>query len=405
MQKRADGKGSKSVAAVIRESYNIIKNVNKKVLSAILCAVMLMAILGFITRYYTVGYDVYYEDVNIGVTSNKKEAIEAYSDAATDVMECDRGTLDGDLRFVMTIAPVEDMLYSDIYRGIVEAAKGREDCYSIKSGDVRVAHVKTLEEARAAVDGFVASFNREDAVLSADYRIVKSREIITEIVDAEEAQRLIAQSGLFTVVYEDISEEEYEIPYNTTYIEDETLPEGTEVCTNEGVKGKGVRRTVVSYENGVKTHQGQPIGNVVEAPVDRVVLRGTGKMAGLVKNSLPWPSAGSFTSAYGRRWGRNHNGVDIAAKTGTPVYAPAMGTVTFSATKSGYGNYVMIDHGNGYVTTYAHMSSRSVKVGDIVSKGDLVGAVGATGRVTGSHLHFEILLNGSYVDPMLYIEG
>ena len=82
-----------------------------------------------------------------------------------------------------------------------------------------------------------------------------------------------------------------------------------------------------------------------------------------------------------------------------------MGKVTFSDTRSGYGNYIMIDHGNGYVTTYAHMTERFVKEGDMVAQGDLIGTVGSTGRVTGPHLHFEILCDGSYVDPMLYIAG
>ncbi len=405
MQKRTDGNKTMSVAAVIRESFNIIKNINRKALSAILCAVMLISTFGFITKYYTLGYNVYYEDVNIGVTSNKEEAIEAYTDAAEDVKECNRGELKGDLRFVMTIASVEDMLYSDIYRGIVEAAKGKEDCYSIKTSGVNVAHLKTEEEAKTAVDNYVASFEREDATLYSEYTIAKTREIVTEIVDINEAQKRIAESGLFTVVYKDVFEEEYEIPYNTTIVEDEKLPEGTEVCTQEGVVGKGVRKAVTFYENGVKKHDVDPISSVVEAPVDKIIVKGTGKMAGLAKNSLPWPSEGTFTSAYGRRWGRNHNGIDIAAKPGTPIYAPAMGTVTYSATRSGYGNYIMIDHGNGYVTTYAHMTARNVNEGDVVLQGDLIGTVGSTGRVTGPHLHFEILLDGKYVDPMLYIAG
>lgn len=405
MQKRADGKRTLSVAAVIRESYNIIKNINKRVLSAILCAVMLISTFGIIAKYYTVGYNVYYEDVNIGVTANKEDALDAYTDAKADVMQCSLGRLDGDLKFVMTIASVDELLDGDIYRAIVEAAKGKEDCYSIESSGVSIACLKTEEEARMAVDSFVASFNREDAALYTSYTIGKAKEIITEIVDVDEAVRRIGESGLLTVVYKDVYEEEYEIPFFTTYVEDETLPEGTEVCTQEGIKGKGVRRAVDLYENGVKVQAGSLISSVVEAPVDKIVVKGTGTMAGLAKNSLPWPSEGTFTSGYGRRWGRSHNGIDIAATPGTPIYAPAMGTVTFSDTKSGYGNYVMIDHGNGYVTTYAHMTARKVQVGDIVMPGDLIGTVGSTGRVTGPHLHFEILCNGKYVDPMLYIAG
>lgn len=405
MQKRADVNNKISVAAVIREGRNIIKNVDKRVLSAMLCAIMLISTFGFVTKYYTIGYDVYYEDVNIGVTSNKEEAIEAYTDAVTDVRKCRMGELRGDLRFVMTIASVEDMLGSDIYRGIVEAAKGKEDCYSIECDGIAVAHLKTRDEAYEAVNNHIASYNREDAMLYSSYTIAATKEIVTEIVTVEEAERKIAESGLFTVVYKDLYQEEYEIPFNTTIIEDEKVPEGVEMCTQEGVVGKGVRRAVILYENGVQKQDVEPISSLVEAPVDRIIVKGTGKMAGLVENTLPWPSEGRFTSGYGRRWGRNHTGIDIAAKPGTPIYAPAMGTVTFSDTRSGYGNYIMIDHGNGYVTTYAHMTTRYVKEGDVVAEGTLIGTVGSTGRVTGPHLHFEILCNGSYVDPMLYIAG
>lgn len=405
MQKRADGKISMSVAAVIRESYNIIKNINKKVLSAMLCAVMLISTFGVIAKYYTLGYSVYYEDINIGVTSNKEDAMVAYTDAKEAVMACKRSRLEGDLSFVMTIASVDELLDSDIYRGIVEAAEGKEDCYRIESDGVSIACLRTMEDAEAAIESFVASFNRNDAAIYSGYVISKSKEIVTEIVSVDEAVRLIGESGLITVVYKDIYEEAYEIPFFTTTVEDENVPEGTEFCSVEGVVGKGVRRTVVFYENGVKKHDVDPISSVVVAPVDKVIVKGTGKMKGLVKNTLPWPSDGTFTSPYGSRWGRNHDGIDIAAKPGTPIYAPAMGKVTFSATRSGYGNYVVIDHGNGYETTYAHMTDRFVKEGDMVAQGDLIGTVGSTGRVTGPHLHFEILCNGSYVDPMLYIAG
>lgn len=405
MQKRTDSKTFISVAAVIRESYNILKNINRKVLSAMLCAVMLISTFGIIAKYYTVGYSVYYEDVNVGIASNKEDAMDAYSSAAEDVLECNRGRIEGDLRFVMTIASVEELIGSDIYRAIVEAAKGKEECFAIKSNGMNVACVRTEEEAKCAVANFVARFGREDAVLSSDYVIGKTKEIVTEIVDVTEAERRIAQSGLFTVMYQDVYEEEYEIPFNTEIVDDEKYLEGTEVCVQEGAVGRGVRRAVVYYENGVQKHHASPISSMVQEPVNRVIVKGTGKMDGLEKETLPWPSNGNFTSGYGRRWGRNHNGIDIAAKPGTPIYSPAIGTVTFSDTRSGYGNYVMIDHGNGYVTTYAHMTERHVEVGDVVAQGQLIGTVGSTGRVTGPHLHFEILLNGSFVDPMDYIAG
>ncbi len=97
-----------------------------------------------------------------------------------------------------------------------------------------------------------------------------------------------------------------------------------------------------------------------------------------------------------------HTGTDIAGNSGDPIVAAASGTVTFSGVNSGYGNCVMIDHGGGISTLYAHMSSINVSKGDTLVQGDMVGRVGSTGNSTGPHLHFEVLLGGTPVHPMLY---
>ena len=101
---------------------------------------------------------------------------------------------------------------------------------------------------------------------------------------------------------------------------------------------------------------------------------------------------------------RNHKGIDIAAPTGTPIYASMGGTVIASNYSSSYGNLVYIDHGNGVVTRYAHMNTQSpFSVGQRVEQGQQIGAVGSTGNSTGPHLHFEIRVNGTAVDPMRYL--
>ena len=115
--------------------------------------------------------------------------------------------------------------------------------------------------------------------------------------------------------------------------------------------------------------------------------------------SLMWPVSGSIWSEFGPRNGRHHGGIDIGAPRGTNVVAADGGTVITSTSGGSYGNYVAISHGNGITTLYAHLSSRSVSVGDTVSKGQLIGHVGSTGNATGSHLHFEVSVNGSRVNP------
>jgi len=103
------------------------------------------------------------------------------------------------------------------------------------------------------------------------------------------------------------------------------------------------------------------------------------------------------------RWGRMHEGIDIAATIGTPIHAAASGTVIHAGWLGGYGNLVVVDHGDGLATAYAHASAILVAVGQQVSQGDTLSLVGSTGNSTGPHLHFEVRVNGSAVDPLLYL--
>ena len=119
--------------------------------------------------------------------------------------------------------------------------------------------------------------------------------------------------------------------------------------------------------------------------------------------SLIKPVSGVLTSRYGYRWGRTHTGIDIGVPTGTPVKASASGTVTFAGWKGSLGNLVVISHGNGVQTYYGHNSKILVKAGQSVSQGEVIAKAGSTGRSTGSHVHFEIRVNGSAYNPLGYV--
>lgn len=121
--------------------------------------------------------------------------------------------------------------------------------------------------------------------------------------------------------------------------------------------------------------------------------------------SLIRPVSGVVTSRFGARWGRSHKGVDIGAPVGTTIYAAASGTVTVSqyGYNGGYGNYLMITHGNGVQTLYGHCTSLLVTVGTQVTQGQAIATVGSTGNSTGPHLHFEIRVNGIAQNPQNYV--
>jgi murein DD-endopeptidase MepM/ murein hydrolase activator NlpD len=125
--------------------------------------------------------------------------------------------------------------------------------------------------------------------------------------------------------------------------------------------------------------------------------------------SMIWPVNGTVTSGFGYRihpiLGKRllHTGIDIAAGSGTAIWAADSGKVIYATWSGGYGNTVAIDHGGGISTLYAHQSSMAVSYGQTVSKGEVIGYVGSTGYSTGPHLHFEVRVNGTPVDPMGYL--
>lgn len=140
--------------------------------------------------------------------------------------------------------------------------------------------------------------------------------------------------------------------------------------------------------------------------------------AGIVagKGEFEWPLPAPYgkdyiTSGSGSRYNpvtgmyeNSHGAIDIGAPAMTPIYAAANGTVVMSTWHDSYGNFVKIDHGNGWSTLYAHQTKRVAKVGESVSAGDLIGYVGSTGDSTGNHLHFEIRYNDNRLDPLQFFE-
>ncbi|NLY43332.1 MAG: peptidoglycan DD-metalloendopeptidase family protein [Clostridiaceae bacterium] len=196
-----------------------------------------------------------------------------------------------------------------------------------------------------------------------------------------------------------------EIPYEVKEIKDDSMYQGRRVVVEEGVKGEQKVEAEIIRINGIE--EGKDILTTVvlsepKAQTERVGTKplppkhGTGEFRR--------PIYGVLTSRYGWRGREMHNGIDIAANTGDPIYAADGGKVIFAGRQGSYGLLVKIHHDNEYVTYYGHCSKILVKVGDRVAKGEVIAKVGSTGRSTGPHLHFEVRKNGVPQNPLDYLK-
>jgi murein DD-endopeptidase MepM/ murein hydrolase activator NlpD len=147
----------------------------------------------------------------------------------------------------------------------------------------------------------------------------------------------------------------------------------------------------------------QAASAALTARIQAAQAQSSGPSATPSSAGLIWPAAGPITSPFGWRWGRMHEGIDIGAPYGAPIYAAASGTIIYCGWESGYGNLTVIDHGGNLATAYGHQSSIVVACGQAVTQGQVIGYVGSTGHSTGPHLHFEVRINGAPVDPMGYL--
>ncbi len=204
-----------------------------------------------------------------------------------------------------------------------------------------------------------------------------------------------------TVEYMEYTEE---IDFETEYNDTDSLYEGDRKITQQGDAGEKKITGYIVKENGRQVDRKIEEEKILSEPVTRIVARGTAKRPTTVASgSFSSPTRGRLTSGFGTRWGRMHNGIDVAGPTGTPVNSADAGSVEFAGYRGSYGNLVIINHENGYQTYYAHLNAINVSRGDRVVKGGRIGSMGSTGRSTGPHLHFEVRRNGQPVNPLNFV--
>lgn len=212
-----------------------------------------------------------------------------------------------------------------------------------------------------------------------------------------------------------------EISYEVKTEYDDSQSSSYKKVKTEGKNGEEEVTIRTTFTDGMQTDAVETDSKVITKAVDEVVVKGS--KDGVVEESSsvsksssgssasgtfcwPVPYTHSVSSYYEWRWGRMHNGIDIASGgiSGQPIVASDGGTVIQAGDKGdGYGNYVIIDHGNGYKTLYGHCSSLAVSYGQYVSQGETIGYVGSTGNSTGPHLHFEIIYNSNKLNPLQFV--
>ena len=199
-----------------------------------------------------------------------------------------------------------------------------------------------------------------------------------------------------------------EIPYEIEYVDDDDMYIGDTRVISKGEYGAADTVARVTYEGTTEVERVIESETILSEPVTEVQARGTKERpTWMPTGSFRWPTNGNITSRYGYRniFGGSscHGGIDIANSSGTDIVAADGGEVIYAGWQSGYGYLIQIDHLNGYVTYYGHNSSLLVSVGDKVYKGQHIAEMGATGRVTGTHCHFEVRYNGERKNPLDYL--
>lgn len=294
-------------------------------------------------------------------------------------------------------------------------------CASLYIDGKFIGATEEIDQLNADLDQVLVDYRRDyDDETTTEFansvEVVKGNASGTDLITADEVMALA--DGKFSISLSTDIVYTRDVAYDTKVKYDEDKSSSYKKVTTKGVNGEEEVTVRTTFVDGVQTDAVQTDAKTLKEAVDEVVVKGKKSESSSSSNSSssyttgssgmfawPLPYTHTLTSTFGTRWGRLHGGLDISAGGvyGQPIYASASGTVTFSGgDNSGYGNYVIIDHGSGYTTLYGHCSSLVAVTGQYVNQGDLIGYVGSTGNSTGPHLHFEIRLNGEKMDPLGY---
>ncbi len=373
-----------------------------------LAAVVLVVAIQYWTDF-TLAYEVNYNGNSIGYVSNESVVADACQMVSDQVVENEFNA--GKVTYSLKVVSANALNSADeVCQNIIEVEQ-----------DIQMGVGLYVDGSLLAVcrDGDVIK-NAMDAVI-ADYAKVKGEDMLSFANAIEYIGGLYpANMVKDTVAKEEIADvltvmatrrETYTetIPFETVEIKSDSYYIGYRGVQTEGKNGTKQVVADVAYVGGNEVDRVVLSETVLTEAVDKVVVVGTKRYSSATANDdgqhLFWPVDGADVSDISSYFGdgRNHKGTDILAPNGTAIFACEDGVVTYVGWESGWGLYMVIDHGNGLSTLYSHCSSITAVQGQQVSRGEYIAAVGITGRAYGYHLHLEVQINGQAVDARPYL--
>lgn len=352
-----------------------------------------------------------------------RQAVQRVEEQVSAILQTDYSYQDAQVR--LTIAPKEEIQDpGQLADSLMDTVEQVQAAYVLKIDGVAAGACLGEEEVQTALrqvkehysgPATAAAYFGNEVEVVLDYLpsgtpIRTAGELAQQLL-AGDAQTAFAPEGgqaesvpALKVYTEELETYTAELPPEEEEIADASLLVGERVSLRAGVPGKEERTDRVVYCCGEETKRENLSTIPVLAPVSAQTAVGTGQGTEGAKGRFLWPCMGTVTSGFGSRdiFGSTsfHRGADIAAAQGSDIVAAAGGTVIWAGEKGSYGNLVKVDHGNGYVTYYAHCSQLLVQAGDQVVQGQTIAQVGATGRATGPHCHFEVLWQEEPIDPL-----
>ena len=370
-------------------------------------------VISVISCGITIGYNVKYSGKNIAIISETS----VYDDAKAKVIaNVDSENCEKELSkptFTLTITTNESLCCENtLADAIIDNTDGISFSSALSVNGEVVAHGERKEMEKlinTALSKYYVKGAENTSAFVDDVNLLDGYCLNSDIKTSEELKSVV--NGLQVKTVSTIVTKT-PIKYTTKTVYTDKHTRGYEKVETEGAKGITSETAVVETLNGKQTIKTVVSRKVVKEPVQKVVVKGTATSMATATARAEAKSVGfirpmnsssiKMISAY---WGdgRGHKAIDFAGDTGSPIFAAKAGTVVFSGWDGNYGYAVVIDHGNGYQTRYAHANALCVRSGQTVSQGQQVATLGNTGRSTGPHLHFEILKNGSQVNPAPYI--